>query len=841
MRPSRATIALGVLVTLSGMCGLVYEVIWVRHLSLIVGATTLAVSLVVAGFLAGLVVGSLALGPWVDRVRRPLRAYALLELCTGVSALMVTFALDRLPEWMGRVGLPGGGPLPLRVVLVFVLVLAPTFAMGGTLPALVRFATKDLASVGRSFGWLYSLNTLGAAIGCGVSGFFLIGSLGLTGTAMVAAATNLLVAVIAFVLDAQASSSPAPQPQAPVAAPARAMNWLFVAFALSGFASIAYEVLWFRVLSTTLESSVYAFTLLLVTFLFGLVLGGVFYAARLSNHPRPLELLVGIQSLVALAALFSLAMLGQVRTLEHALPGGYVWMFVRAGLIILVPTTLIGMAFPLVAQLTTVQLERLGRNVGVLYSVNTVGGIAGSLLVGLLLIPVLGTQRTFLVVCALSMGVALMIQRLDPAADSRARVRLGAIAGLLGIGLVLLPRNYLVHGAWQFDDSKLLDVREGADGTLAVVQYDNATICGSNLYACGPQCAAPFEHRQLLFGSVSYASTVMPARRYMRTLAHLPMLMHPAPKDVLEVCFGTGTTAAAFVRHPELKSLTVVDLNRDVLALAPYFRDSNFDVLADPRVRAVVDDGRHQLRSSDARYDVISFEPPPPRSAGAVNLYSREFYQLVKARLRPGGMMSQWIPLDQQSDVLAKMLIRSMLDVFKEVQLWIPARAEAVLIASDAPLTIDAARWTQRWANPAVKANLADVGYDTPESMLGSFLLGTEALRKYVGDLPAVTDDRPAIEYFLSDSSPPYSIDGLLVAAQTAGAVMGPLSDPAMAEKIGDHAEAHRKLLRAHALGQGGEPGLAAEQVDLAFEKSGDGRYSEYLKSLEYGCLVRQR
>ena len=830
MSGNRAKVALGVLVFLSGMCGLVYEVIWVRHLSLIVGATTVAVSLVVAAFLAGLVVGSLVLGPWVDRVRRPLRAYALLELSTGVSALAVTYALIQLPEWMGRVGLPGGGPLPLRVVLVFVLVLAPTFAMGGTLPALVRFATKDLSSVGRSFGWLYSLNTLGAAFGCGVSGFFLIGAIGLTGTAAVAAATNLLVAALAFVLDRSvAGDGPESQVTIPVAT-APPQRGLFFAFALSGFASIAYEVLWFRVLSTTLESSVYAFTLLLVTFLLGLVLGGVFYAARLSRRHRPLELLVSIQTLVALAALFSVAMLGQVRTLEHALPGGYVWMFVRAGLIILVPTTVIGTAFPLMAQLTTVQLERLGRNVGVLYSVNTVGGIAGSLLVGLVLIPVLGTQQTFLIICALSMGVALLLARLDPTTEARERKRLWATGALVVIGLFLFPRDYLVHAAWRFDDSKLLEVREGADGTLAVVQYDNATICDSKLYACDAKCAAPFEHRQLLFGSVSYASTVMPARRYMRTLAHLPMLMHADPKDVLEVCFGTGTTAAAFVRHPGLKSLTVVDLNRDVLGLAPHFADSNFDVLSDPRVHAVVDDGRHHLRADASQYDVISFEPPPPRSAGAVNLYSREFYELVKSRLRPGGMMSQWIPLDQQSDVLARMLIRSMLEVFPEVQLWIPARAEGVLIASAAPLSIDVSRWTQRWANPAVKANLADVGYDTPESMLGSFVLGTAGLRRYVGGLPAVTDDRPAIEYFLSDSSPPYSIDALLVAAEPVG-VPG----------VADHTEAHHRLLRAHALGKAGEVMLAAQQVELAEEKSGVTPYTEYLKNLEYGCLVRRR
>src|SRR5512140_2690469 len=307
-----AFIALAALLTVSGSCGLVFELIWVKLLSLALGQTTLAVSLVVAAFLGGLVLGSFFLGKLADRARRPLRAYAAMELSTGILAFGATWLMGRLPDVLGRLGLPGGGPLALRVCIAALVVLPPTFAMGGTIPAAVRFATRSLSSLGRSFGTLYSLNTLGAAAGCALTGFVLIGALGLSRTALLAASLNVAVAILALGLDAWAArgerwrfdrlsangdgvsgaAGPALEEQALL--PDRARRALVAAFALSGFASIAYEVLWFRVLASSLESSAYAFALLLSTFLLGLVLGGLLYTAVLANYSRQLELFASV-------------------------------------------------------------------------------------------------------------------------------------------------------------------------------------------------------------------------------------------------------------------------------------------------------------------------------------------------------------------------------------------------------------------------------------------------------------------------------------------------------------------------------------------------------------------
>ena len=296
---ARVFAAVGLLFVASGMSGLVFEVIWVRYLTLVVGHTTFAASLVVSAFLAGLVLGSLGLGRLADGLKRPCwrtgcwrrpRACSRWELLGAGHAAGAALPL----------GLPGGGPLPLRGVLAFLLVLPPTFVMGGTLPVLMRFVARELEGLGRSFGVLYSLNTLGAALGCGLAGFYLIGAVGLWRTAALAAGLNRLVGVAVFLLHLwlrpdPPASAPAPASAAPEASSVfhgARRTLLVAAFALCGFASISYEVLWFRVLSTSLDSTTYAFTILLVTFLLGLVVGGLVYSLKLAGRVRELELFV---------------------------------------------------------------------------------------------------------------------------------------------------------------------------------------------------------------------------------------------------------------------------------------------------------------------------------------------------------------------------------------------------------------------------------------------------------------------------------------------------------------------------------------------------------------------
>ncbi|HEY3445063.1 MAG TPA: fused MFS/spermidine synthase [Myxococcales bacterium] len=862
MRISRGAHAAAVLLFfVSGASGLVYEVVWVRALTLVVGHTTYSASLVVAAFLLGLVLGSLAIGRLADRLKRPLLVYGALEAATGVLALGVTALLGSLPRIMSSLGIPGGGPLPLRAAIAFLVVLPPTFVMGGTLPVLTRFVARELKGLSRVFGVLYSINTLGAAVGCGVGGFVLVGALGLSKTAAVAACVNLAIGaaavVLHFLLGAQASPGEAagePERESAGAGAGaggilfdeRRRRLLVAVFAGCGFASIAYEVLWFRVLSSVLDSSAYAFTLLLVTFLLGLVVGGLAWSLWLEKRAeRALELFVGVQSLVAYFGLFSMVMLGFSRLTGRLLiawlrgmsdGGHYVAILLQAAAIILVPASLIGVIFPLIVHLTTRHVAKAASNVGLLYSVNTLGGIVGSLAVGLWLIPVIGTQKVFLLISALNMALALGVQAMDASAPKRARWATRGTAAVLAAGMLLIPSDLLIRGFAEHPDSRITWVKEGLDGVLAVLEYDAKTICTSPGYDCAPGCLdKPFTHRRLVFGAISYANTVLPGRRYMATLAHVPMLLHPAPKDALVVCFGTGTTAGSFASYPDLRSLTLVDTNEDVLEAAQYFAEHNRRPDQDPRTKVVFDDGRHFLLANPKKFDVISFEPPPPQSAGVVSLYTTDFYRLVRERLNPGGLLAQWIPLAEQRDNINRQLVASMLATFPEVSLWIPAGFEAVLVGSDRPLDVDWARWNAQMKVPGIERSLAEVGYTNPYQLLGTYVAGTEALKRWVGQEPVVTDDDPRVEYFLSHGDSPFNPGALQDLAQSpASAVRGEGFEAARLDK---ELAANQLIIDSSVFKGSGQWEKATESVNKAREIAGNSVFLDHLTDVELACM----
>ena len=760
----------------SGAAALIYQVIWFKQLQFVLGSSTFAVSVTVASFFMGLSLGSWLGGRLADKLRRPLRAYAVLELSVSVVSLAVTLFLSKWSVWtpfltpyLGEKSMVSAG---LTLLVSLSTLALPTMLMGATLPLLAKYVIREQQALARRIGLLYGINTLGAAIGCAVAGLVLLGALGVLRTALVGSAIYLAIAVMAgaLIVRARAKADPAapqtrgevsaesggvPVPEVRSATPAgspREVLALVVIFAISGFVSIAYEILWFRVLANFSLHTVYAFSAMLTTYLLGLVLGAFICAKYLA--PRKDRLLVNfarVQLLIAAAGLLTVALLGRSRNiLELIAPlparlgipdrildplAGTTEIVVLSLIVFLLPTTLIGIGFPLASELTIHHLSALGQRLGRLYALNTLGGTLGSLTAGFLLLPYLGTQGSLTLIVALNLLLFIATIASQSALRQDRRLwRLGAEGfAFVAAGVWMLGPGYLAHAQTRFDGARILAFREARDATFVVTGYDSQ-VAGA--------------YQQLLVNGTGYANNAPPGRRYMATLGHLPALLHPDPQSALVACIGTGTTIGALTDHPSLRTIKGVDLSQAVFDFAPLFEPINHHFQRQPQVEAIVADARHYLLTRNQTFDIITFEPPPPQNAGIVNLYSREFYQLAKRRLAPGGMVVQWAPLDMPREALPRMLIRTMMAEFPHVSLWIPSRMEGIVIGSMEPLRIDLPGWRQRMSAPGLRADLDAIGFRSPEDLAATFVAADGVLARLVGDVPIVTDDRPRIEYF---------------------------------------------------------------------------------------------
>jgi spermidine synthase len=722
---------------LSGACGLVYEVVWTRQLSLTFGITVFATSTVLAAFMAGLGLGSLLVGRWIDASRNPLRVYALLEIGIGVYALLVPYIFQGLtPVYVLLANRLEDHFLLFnfaRGALAFTALLVPTLLMGGSVPAIGRFLVVQPGSVGWQVGLLYALNTLGAVIGCLGSAFVLLPALGISHTVLVTAAINLTIGVTFLALRlgevrAPASSTPC---GAPIAAPA-AVRLAILVFALSGSTALAAEVVWTRVLVFYLHNSTYAFSLMLAVLLIGLTLGDLLLMWVYDRIERPLFWLGTVEVLLALSvivAALTCGRLGNVGTWSHGSWGHAVAvMFVRAGLVLLPSALLYGMTFPLVARVVTVNMQRVGRDLGGAYAANSLGGVLGSFAGGFLLIPMVGLRGTVLVLSALNATLAAMCW-IATTRGVRRTVLVGVAASLGLFGTWAVAPTIFLRGL-EMPTLNLIQYSEGVTDTTGVWE---STITG---------------HRIVMYGDMrGTAGTETDVLN--RTQAHLAHLLHPHPTRSLQICFGVGNTLAAAALHPEVEQLDCVELSPHVRQTAPYFW-TNANVLDNPKVRLIIDDGRNYLLRTQERYQVITLEPPEIFTAGVVNLFTEEFYRLAANVLTEDGLLCQWLPIAEMNEYEMRMMVRAFTNVFPETTMWregVNIGAPLLLVGTKRPLRIDAETLAARMRGEAVHDDLTRIGIGDPAKLFELFIAGKEGTQRWVGDVPPVTDDRTVVDF----------------------------------------------------------------------------------------------
>jgi spermidine synthase len=772
---------------LSGLSGLVYQVVWVRMFGNVFGNTIHSASIVVAVFMLGLGAGSYLAGRWADRRylqqladdrARPnvlLRAYGQFELAIAAMGLGIAIILPHLGALSASVSSYVREPSGWYVLSTFsyasraaiaVVLLAPiTLLMGGTLTLLIRhLVRRDLALGGWRIAMLYAVNTAGAAAGAALTDFTLVPAWGLWGTQLTAVALNVAAGIGAIVLAARTVRQKAdttPKRKKASRRPDtddvrsvrlqpdreedrrvghqsdRAVPWTATAMFLIGVAALGMEILWFRHFSILLGGFRAVFSLLLTIILAGIGIGSLAGGAIGRRTERPAEWFMVVQALFVASTLAGLALadvdvINRDDTVPAAGTLAELWFNAWPMLMeVAVPALLMGFSFPLANGVIQRVEASVGRRAGLLYLANTAGAVAGSLAAGFVLLPVFGLQRSATILMMLA-GLAVVPLYLTERRPLRALAAPFVIAGAALALWLQLPADYVTLRALGTPDQgeRRLVVSDGLTELIAVTESPKG--------------------RTLVTNGHAMSSTRPLSQRYMRALAHIPLLSIERPETVLVIGFGVGNTTHAATLHPSVRRVELADLSPDILAHAGYFEEGNKGVLADPKVVVHINDGRQhlQMQSPDV-YDLIVLEPPPIAYAGVSALYSREFYQLARTRLKPDRYISQWLPAYQVPSEIALAMVRAFVDVFPQSVLLSGAGSDLLLLGvNGSGIGIDPAAVAYALASaPTVRADLERVDLGSVHEIVGTFVGSARTLDEATRGIAPVVDDRPTQEY----------------------------------------------------------------------------------------------
>jgi spermidine synthase len=743
----------------SGAAALIYQIVWFQMLSLIIGSSAISLGLLLATFMGGMCIGSLALPYVIPADRHPLRVYAMIEAGIGVFGLLVLLLLPLVGSVYAALGGAGFFGLVLRAVLSVIILLPPTVLMGATLPAIARWVEATPKGVSW-LGFFYAGNIGGAVFGTLFAGFYLLRVHDVTISTVVAVAMNAAVALIGFVLSRVTAHHPAPAARSAASAGPRVPpgSWpVFVTIGLSGLTALGSEVLWTRLLGLAFGATVYTFSLILAAVLLGLGVGSSIGSFAARNSPNPRAALGACQFLLMGALAWAAYAMTQALPYWPINPNlsASPWFtfqidFARALWTVLPGAVLWGASFPLALAAVASGREDPGHVVGGVYAANTVGAIVGSLAAALLVIGWMGTQQgqRLLIVLA-GVSALLMLGLVFTEETGRLRVQgRSALWGVITVGAALwlastvqpVPGLLVAYGryaaTWVGSEGEYVFVGEGTHSSMAVTRTWNGVLNYHNA------------------GKVQ-ASSEPQDMRLQRLLGHMTTLVPENPRSVLVIGFGAGVTAGAVSIDPRVEKVTIAEIERLVPeVVSTYFSEHNYGVATNPKVDVRIDDARHYLLTTDEKFDAITSDPFDPWVKGAATLYTREFFEVMRERLNPGGVVTVFVQLYQAGLDAVKSEIATFAEVFPNATVWLNTHEgtgyDLVLLGQVEPTVIDLNRWDDLLSRPdmaPVAYSLSEIGIYSADDLVSSYGGRAPELAPWLADAEINGDRNLRLQY----------------------------------------------------------------------------------------------
>lgn len=789
------------LFTLSGSTSLIYEVIWERQFTTVLGASSYAVMIVLAVFMAGLGIGAWSFGHIADRLSKNKLVffYVIVEFLIGLYALIFPFILNLgekvFVQLFSEMEINQFQMNLIRFCVAFGILIIPTTLMGATLPILTRYITHENSTISLTISRLYGLNTLGAFLGVVLSGYFLIPSFGLRFTTVIAACINFLISAIFFLFHFVRGKFLLKNSLIMInSKPHRILSKkdtqeitssfqlvLIIAFALSGFAAMLYEVAWTRTLTMILGTTTFSFTTMLALFLLGLALGSLLFSV-FSNVMKLKSLYTIIQFVTSLLVVITIPIFDKIPfmylSLHEAMGGGWfntqILRFCLAGIVMLPPTIAMGLAYPTLNGMIAANIDTLGQKVGTIYAINTLGSVLGAICAGLILIPLLGLKYTLLLGASLHLLSGLITSEISKFSDFYSRRMiyfLIAMTALIGVsfGGSWSPK-ILSSGVYVYAN-QYLDMKKRVKNTLGLKQ--------TSFLESWKIWEMAMNQYELLYYDHGTASTVAVMERSdgvrfltidgktdastgklhdMKTqimLGQLPLLFHNSPQEVFVVGFGSGVTAGSILTHP-VKKVECAELSAEVIRASSYFTDVNGSPLEDKRIMVRQRDARNVLQTSPQLYDIIVSQPSNPWISGQSSLFSKEWYELVARRLRTDGILAQWLPAYHMSKYDLRIIIKTMHTVFPFITMWTSgSTGELILIAQTSQqLKLNHNRIRSLLKNELIAGQILQAGIDPNKLIEETFLMNSQETTQFLSkkgsnyvSLPQNSDDNLITEF----------------------------------------------------------------------------------------------